>query len=77
MHATAQVAPKAHTFMPFGDGTHSCPGNELAKLEMLVLLHHLTTKYTWSIFGSDAGTQFGPFVLPFNGLPMTVSRKCS
>ncbi|OAY81654.1 Abscisic acid 8'-hydroxylase 1, partial [Ananas comosus] len=66
MHATAQAAPKAHTFMPFGNGTHSCPGNELAKLEMLVLLHHLTTKYTWSIFGSDAGTQFGPFVLPFN-----------
>lgn len=31
--------------MPFGNGTHACPGNELAKLEMLVILHHLTTKY--------------------------------
>ncbi|CAN6461422.1 unnamed protein product [Victoria cruziana] len=40
-----EVAPKAHTFLPFGNGIHSCPGNELAKLEMLVLLHHLTTKY--------------------------------
>ncbi|KAL3651020.1 hypothetical protein CASFOL_007423 [Castilleja foliolosa] len=40
-----EVAPKANTFIPFGSGTHSCPGNELAKLEMLVLLHHLTTKY--------------------------------
>lgn len=40
-----EVAPKPNTFMPFGSGTHACPGNELAKMEMLVLLHHLTTKY--------------------------------
>ncbi|KAH9675980.1 Abscisic acid 8'-hydroxylase 1 [Citrus sinensis] len=40
-----EVSPKPNTFMPFGNGTHSCPGNELAKLEILVLLHHLTTKY--------------------------------
>ncbi|KAI7753574.1 hypothetical protein M8C21_021408 [Ambrosia artemisiifolia] len=26
---------------------HSCPGNELAKLEILVLMHHLTTNYRW------------------------------
>ena len=42
-----QVAPKPNTFMPFGNGVHSCPGNELAKLEILVLLHHLTTKYRY------------------------------
>eukprot|EP00252_Welwitschia_mirabilis_P015885 TRINITY_DN3526_c0_g1_i8.p1 TRINITY_DN3526_c0_g1~~TRINITY_DN3526_c0_g1_i8.p1 ORF type:complete len:450 (-),score=66.87 TRINITY_DN3526_c0_g1_i8:635-1984(-) len=40
-----EVTPKPNTFMPFGGGAHSCPGNELAKLEMLVLLHHMTTKY--------------------------------
>jgi len=40
-----QVAPKPNTFLPFGSGIHACPGNELAKLEILVLLHHLTTKY--------------------------------
>ncbi|KAL8536573.1 hypothetical protein ACS0TY_011961 [Phlomoides rotata] len=40
-----EVAPKPNTFMPFGNGIHACPGNELAKLEILVLLHHLTTKY--------------------------------
>ncbi|KAG1355460.1 hypothetical protein COCNU_07G015720 [Cocos nucifera] len=46
-----EVAPKPNTFMPFGNGTHSCPGNELAKLEMLVLLHHLTTKYRYGTKG--------------------------
>ncbi|KAG1362789.1 abscisic acid 8'-hydroxylase 1 [Cocos nucifera] len=70
-----EVAPKPNTFMPFGNGTHSCPGNELAKLEMLVLLHHLTTKYRWSMSGSESGIQFGPFALPLNGLPMRFCRK--
>jgi (+)-abscisic acid 8'-hydroxylase len=40
-----EAAPKPNTFLPFGKGSHSCPGNELAKLEMRVLLHHLITKY--------------------------------
>ncbi|KAG4951819.1 hypothetical protein JHK84_045174 [Glycine max] len=41
-----EVALKPNTFMPFGNGTHACPGNELAKLEILVFLHHLTTEYS-------------------------------
>lgn len=40
-----QVAPRPNTFMAFGNGVHSCPGSELAKLEMLIFLHHLTTTY--------------------------------
>ncbi|KAG6476134.1 abscisic acid 8'-hydroxylase 1-like [Zingiber officinale] len=70
-----EVAPKPNTFMPFGNGTHSCPGNELAKLEMLVLLHHLTTKFTWCTVRSQSGIQFGPFVLPINGLPLRFALK--
>lgn len=70
-----EVAPKPNTFMPFGNGTHSCPGNELARLEMLVLCHHLATKYRWSTSKSESGVQFGPFALPINGLPMTFTRK--
>ncbi|GLT91370.1 hypothetical protein SLE2022_092610 [Rubroshorea leprosula] len=70
-----KVAPKPNTFMPFGNGIHSCPGNELAKLEMLVLLHHLTTKYRWSTVGTNSGIQYGPFALPQNGLPIRLSKK--
>ncbi|KAK9019251.1 hypothetical protein V6N11_053777 [Hibiscus sabdariffa] len=36
-----EVAPKPNTFMPFGTGVHACPGNELAKLDMLIVTHHL------------------------------------
>ncbi|KAL5724551.1 (+)-abscisic acid 8'-hydroxylase [Ranunculus cassubicifolius] len=70
-----EVAPKANTFIPFGSGTHSCPGNELAKLEILVLLHHLTTNYRWSMVGSHSGIQYGPFALPQNGLPVKLYPK--
>lgn len=70
-----EAAPKPNTFMPFGNGTHSCPGNELAKLEILVLVHHLTTKYRWSMMGPQNGIQYGPFALPQNGLPIKLSLK--
>ncbi|KAL1552667.1 (+)-abscisic acid 8'-hydroxylase [Salvia divinorum] len=66
---------KPNTFIPFGSGIHSCPGNELAKLEILVLLHHLTTKYRYSMMGPQNGVQYGPFPLPQNGLPIKISLK--
>ncbi|KAL8536574.1 hypothetical protein ACS0TY_011961 [Phlomoides rotata] len=70
-----EVAPKPNTFMPFGNGIHACPGNELAKLEILVLLHHLTTKYRWSMMAPQNGIQYGPFPLPQNGLPINLTPK--
>lgn len=70
-----EVAPKPNTFMPFGNGVHACPGNELAKLEILVLVHHLTTKYRWSVVGEKNGIQYGPFALPQNGLPIQLYSK--
>ncbi|KAI4338751.1 hypothetical protein MLD38_023769 [Melastoma candidum] len=37
--------PKAGTFMPFGLGSHLCPGNELAMLEVAIFLHHFLLNY--------------------------------
>ncbi|CAK7329874.1 unnamed protein product [Dovyalis caffra] len=64
-----EVAPKPNTFMPFGNGVHACPGNEIAKLEILVLIHHLVTKFRWEVVGSQNGIQYGPFPVPQQGLP--------
>ncbi|KAJ0780407.1 putative (+)-abscisic acid 8'-hydroxylase [Helianthus annuus] len=66
-----EVAPRPNTYMPFGNGAHSCPGSELAKLEMLVFLHHLTTTFKWEVIGED-GVQYGPFPVPRDGLPIKV-----
>ncbi|MCO5583937.1 hypothetical protein L7F22_037855 [Adiantum nelumboides] len=66
---------KPNTFMPFGNGVHSCPGSELAKLEMLVFIHHLTTKFRWDFDESKTGVQYSPFQVPQEGLPIRVARK--
>ncbi|KAL0771285.1 hypothetical protein Bca101_036436 [Brassica carinata] len=68
-----KVAPKPYTFMPFGNGVHSCPGSELAKLEMLILLHHLTTSFRWEVEGGEEGIQYGPFPVPKKGLLIRVT----
>ncbi|PON82070.1 Cytochrome P450 [Trema orientale] len=72
-----EVSPKVNTFMPFGNGVHSCPGNELAKLEMLILIHHLVTKFRWEVVGSQSGIQYGPFPVPQNGLPARFWKESS
>ncbi|XP_058097153.1 abscisic acid 8'-hydroxylase 4-like [Magnolia sinica] len=64
-----EVSPKPNTFMPFGTGMHACPGNELAKLEMLIFVHHLVTKFRWEVVGPQSGIQYGPFPVPVHGLP--------
>ncbi|PON65084.1 Cytochrome P450 [Parasponia andersonii] len=70
-----EVAPKPNTFMPFGSGIHACPGNELAKLEILIMVHHLVTNFGWEIVGSESGIQYGPFPVPRNGLPARFWRE--
>lgn len=37
--------PKAGRFLPFGGGSRLCPGNDLAKLEISVFLHHFLLNY--------------------------------
>ncbi|XP_051188076.1 abscisic acid 8'-hydroxylase 3 [Lolium perenne] len=63
-----EVAPRPSTFTPFGSGVHACPGNELAKLEMLVLIHHLVTGYRWETVGSSDEVEYSPFPIPRHGL---------
>ncbi|PIA60380.1 hypothetical protein AQUCO_00300106v1 [Aquilegia coerulea] len=70
-----EVPPRPNTFLPFGNGVHSCPGSELAKLEILILLHHLTTMYRWEVVGNEDGIQYGPFPVPKKGLPLKITAR--
>ncbi|CAL8996368.1 unnamed protein product [Prunus brigantina] len=70
-----EVAPKPNTFMPFGSGVHACPGNELAKLELLIMMHHLVTKFRWEVVGSQNEIQYSPFPVPIHGLPAKFWKK--
>ncbi|KAL2520945.1 Abscisic acid 8'-hydroxylase 4 [Forsythia ovata] len=60
---------KPNTFMPFGSGVHACPGNELAKLEILVMMHHLASHLRYEVVGYQSGIEYGPFPIPLHGLP--------
>ncbi|PQQ05889.1 hypothetical protein Pyn_22348 [Prunus yedoensis var. nudiflora] len=57
-----------NTFMPFGNGLHTCPGNEVAKLQILIFIHHLVNKFRWEVIGSG-GVHYDPFPIPQRGLP--------
>ncbi|CAI0419220.1 unnamed protein product [Linum tenue] len=39
------MTPKAGTFLPFGAGSHMCPGNDLAKIEIAAFLHYFLVGY--------------------------------
>ncbi|KAA8515775.1 hypothetical protein F0562_018614 [Nyssa sinensis] len=39
------LTPKAGTFLPFGAGSRTCPGNDLAKLEISIFLHYFLLNY--------------------------------
>ncbi|XP_058089504.1 abscisic acid 8'-hydroxylase 4-like [Magnolia sinica] len=72
-----EVSPKPNTFVPFGNGVHACPGNELAKLEMLIFIHHLVTKFRWEVVGPQSGIEYGPFPVPKHGLPAKFWKESS
>ncbi|RXI07164.1 hypothetical protein DVH24_026300 [Malus domestica] len=65
-----ELGVKPNTFMPFGNGLHICPGNEVAKLEMLIFIHHLVNKFSrWEVVRSSGGVHYDPFPIPQQGLP--------
>lgn len=39
------------TFMAFGGGARLCAGAEFARLQIAIFLHHLVTKYDFSLTG--------------------------
>ncbi|KAJ9566247.1 hypothetical protein OSB04_002213 [Centaurea solstitialis] len=53
--------PPPYSFVPFGAGPRMCPGIELAKMEILAMMHRLVTQFTWVLLNKDE---------PFKRIPM-------
>ncbi|XP_021755160.1 ent-kaurenoic acid oxidase 1-like isoform X2 [Chenopodium quinoa] len=58
------LAPKAGTFLPFGAGSRLCPGNDLAKLEISIFLHHFLLNYRLERTNPECPVQFLPHRRP-------------
>lgn len=47
-----------------------CPGKEYARLEILVFMHHLVTKFKWEKMIPDEQIVVNPMPSPAKGLPV-------
>ncbi|KAK4848782.1 hypothetical protein QYF36_017260 [Acer negundo] len=62
------------TFMGFGIGVRLCVGAEFAKVQMAIYLHHLVTKYRWSVYKGGQIIRKPVNIFP-NGLHIKIAEK--
>ncbi|KAL3684718.1 hypothetical protein R1sor_002740 [Riccia sorocarpa] len=61
---------KFEAFRPFGGGARTCVGNDFARLQVSVFLHHVSVGYKWALLNPDAKVDHLPHPKPVDGGPM-------
>ncbi|MCL7045903.1 hypothetical protein MKW94_016606 [Papaver nudicaule] len=64
-----------YAYVPFGAGPHTCIGNEFARVEALTVIHHLVTKFEWSLVNPDEKITRLALPYPEMGLPINLKPK--
>ncbi|XP_039060933.1 beta-amyrin 28-monooxygenase-like [Hibiscus syriacus] len=64
-----------YTYVPFGAGPRVCAGIEFARVESLLIIHHLVTKYSWTEMIPDEPIIRSPMPYPAMGLPVKLYPK--
>ena len=62
--------PAPYAFVPFGGGPRMCAGKEYARLEILVFMHNVVTKFKWEKIIPEEKVLHISFPMPVNGLPI-------
>lgn len=62
--------PAQYTYVPFGGGSYRCPGNGYARLQILVFMHNLVTKFKWEKIFPDEKIIYTSFPMLEKGLPI-------
>ncbi|CAO2835349.1 unnamed protein product [Amaranthus hypochondriacus] len=62
--------PAPYTFVPFGGGPRMCIGKEYAKIETLVFLHNLVTKFKFKMVNPNENIFYNPDPIPVDGLKL-------
>lgn len=68
----ASVPP--YSFVGFGGGRRMCPGNEFARIETLITIHYLVTRFTWKLC-ADNSFRRDPMPVPAQGLPLQIQQN--
>ncbi|KAK2987734.1 hypothetical protein RJ640_016832 [Escallonia rubra] len=64
------IGPVPYSFVPFGGGPRMCPGNEYARLEVLIFMHRLVTKFKWKRLNPNEKIIIELSPVPVDGLPI-------
>ncbi|CAN6588992.1 unnamed protein product [Malus baccata var. baccata] len=67
--------PKALNFLPFGAGSYLCPGNDLAKLEIAIFLHHFLLNYKMERANPGCPLMYLPHTRPKDNCVAKI-KKC-
>ncbi|KAL5702267.1 beta-amyrin 28-monooxygenase [Ranunculus cassubicifolius] len=59
-----------YAYVPFGGGPRMCPGQEFAKVELLVFLHNIVCNFKWELEFPDELIFVDPMPTPSKGLPV-------
>ncbi|XP_059668787.1 taxadiene 5-alpha hydroxylase [Cornus florida] len=64
-----------YVFLPFGGGPRVCAGYQLAKLNILIFVHFVVTRYNWSLLYPQEPVTMDPLPFPSHGMPIKISPK--
>ncbi|GLJ17009.1 hypothetical protein SUGI_0294280 [Cryptomeria japonica] len=64
--------PPPYIFVPFGGGPRMCPGNEYARMVILVFLHNIAKRFEWSLVDANEIIVADPTPRPTRGLPLNL-----
>ncbi|PIA27477.1 hypothetical protein AQUCO_07700032v1, partial [Aquilegia coerulea] len=70
-----QASIPPYCYVAFGGGQRICPGYEFARIEILVTIHYLVTRYTWKLCCKDNKFSRNPVPIPTQGLPIQIEQK--
>lgn len=66
---------KAGTFLPFGAGSRLCPGNDLAKLEISIFLHHFLLNYQLERLNPESKIRYLPHTRPHDNCLAVIKKN--
>ncbi|XP_061361013.1 ent-kaurenoic acid oxidase 2-like [Gastrolobium bilobum] len=65
---------KPGTYLVFGSGPRLCPGNTLARIQLALLLHHLSIGYKWELLNPNEDIIYLSHPAPGDGVEIKFSK---